>query len=142
MPLPADLLSLAAARHVAGLATLKRDGRPQLSQVSYAWDPGASTVRVSTVAGSAKVANLRRDPRASLFVTSENGWSYAVLEGSAQLSPVARARDDATVEDLVTLFRDVQGEHPDWEDYRRAMVADRRLVVTVHVERAYGLSQG
>ncbi len=113
--------------------------------VNYAFDPEAvdgPTVRVSVVDGRAKVANLRRDPRASLLVTSEDGWSYAVLEGDAQLSPVAHAEDDDTVDELVELFRTIRGEdHPDWPEYRAAMVADARLVLRIRVSRVYGLSQ-
>ncbi len=144
MPLlPDNLLDLLAARSSAALATIRRDGRPQLSVVSYAWDPEQSLARISTVNGRAKVANLRRDARASLFVTSESGSSYAVLEGFADLSPVARAPGDDVVEELVRLYRDARGEdHPDWADYRRVMVDDHRLVVRLHVERAYGLHQG
>jgi PPOX class probable F420-dependent enzyme len=138
-----DLLALAASRNVGALATIKRDGRPQLSNVNFTHDPGAEggpLVRASVVDGLAKVANLRRDPRASLMVTTPDGWSYAVLEGSVELSPVARAKDDATVEELVDVYRRVRGEdHPDWEDYRRAMVQDRRLVLRLRVGRAYGL---
>src|SRR5689334_10145414 len=87
-----DLLALAAARHLGTLAALKRDGRPQLSMVNFHLTPDtpdtpdtpeAPVVRVSVVDGRAKVANLLRDPRASLLVTSQNGWSYAVLEGLA-----------------------------------------------------------
>ena len=86
------------------------------------------------------MANLRRDPRASLLITSPDGWSYAVLEGTVTLSPVAREQDDATVEELIEVFRLVQGrEHPDWDDYRRAMVQDRRLVAALRVEHTYGL---
>ncbi|GAB3069047.1 PPOX class F420-dependent oxidoreductase [Pedococcus soli] len=140
-----NLLALAAAGHLGGLAALKRDGRPQLSMVNYAFDPaadGGPTVRVSVVDGRAKVANLRRDPRASLLVTSADGWSYAVLEGDAELSPVARAEDDATVDELVELFRTIRGEdHPDWAEYRAAMVADGRLVLRLRVTRVYGLQQ-
>lgn len=144
MPLlPDNLLDLLATRHSACLATIRRDGRPQLSVVSYAWYPEQSLARISTVDGRAKVANLRRDSRASLFVTSERGSSYAVLEGFVDLSPVARAPDDDVVEELVGLYRDARGEdHPDWDDYRRVMVDDHRLVVRLHVERAYGLHQG
>ncbi|KQU70796.1 PPOX class F420-dependent oxidoreductase [Phycicoccus sp. Root101] len=140
-----NLLALAAAGHLGALAALKRDGRPQLSMVNYAFDPaadGGPTVRVSVVDGRAKVANLRRDPRASLLVTSADGWSYAVLEGDAELSPVARAEDDATVDELVELFRTIRGEdHPDWAEYRAAMVADGRLVLRLRVTRVYGLQQ-
>jgi PPOX class probable F420-dependent enzyme len=138
------LLQLAASRNLAGLAALKRDGRPQLSMVNFALavQEDAVTARVSVVDGRAKVANLRRDPRASLLVTSPDGWSYAVLEGEAELSPVARAQDDPTVEELVELYRTIRGEdHPDWDDYRRAMVADHRLVLRVHVRKVYGLTQ-
>ena len=137
------LLALAASRDLGALAALKRDGRPQLSMVNFALDvdaPAGPTARVSVVDGRAKVANLRRDPRASLLVTSPDGWSYAVIEGDASLSPVAAATDDATVDELVELYRTIRGEdHPDWDDYRRAMVADGRLVLTLRVTRAYGL---
>ena len=138
------LLQLAASRNLAGLAALKSDGRPQLSMVNFALavEEDAVTARVSVVDGRAKVANLRRDPRASLLVTSPDGWSYAVLEGDAELSPVAQAQDDPTVEELVELYRTIRGEdHPDWEDYRRAVVADHRLVLRVHVRKVYGLTQ-
>lgn len=146
MPLRDDLLALAGSRNLGALVTLKRDGRPQLSNVNYtlATDPDAGTavVRVSVTDGRAKVANLRRDPRASLMVGTPDGWSYAVLEGKAELSPVAGREDDATVEELVEVYRAVRGEdHPDWDDYRRAMVADHRLVLRLHVEHVYGLVQ-
>ena len=138
------LLRLATSRNLAALAAVKRDGRPQLSMVNYALavDGDTAAARVSVVDGRAKVANLRRDPRASLLVTSPDGWSYAVLEGDAELSPVAQTTDDATVEELVELYRTIRGEnHPDWGDYRRAMVADGRLVLRLHVHRVYGLVQ-
>ena len=118
------------------LVTLKRDGRPQLSNVDYVAADGR--IRLSTTADRAKVANLRRDPRASFYVSSAGGVSYAVAEGTAELSPVAHAIDDPTVEELIDVYRGVQGEHPDWDDYRAAMVRDGRLVLTVAVTRLYG----
>jgi PPOX class probable F420-dependent enzyme len=72
------------------LATLKRDGRPQLSNVLYVVDPDSRTVRISTTSERAKARNLGRDPRAALHVSGDNFWSYAVAEGQATLSPVAR----------------------------------------------------
>jgi PPOX class probable F420-dependent enzyme len=120
------------------LATLKRDGRPQLSNIAYAVDD-QGLVRVSVTDDRAKTANARRDPRASLYVTPEDFWSYVVLEGRAELSATAAAPGDATVDELVELYRALQGEHPDWDDYRRAMVADRRLVLRLRPERAYGM---
>lgn len=59
-----------------------------------------------------------------------------------KLSPTAADEQDQTVEDLIELYRDAQGEHPAWDDYRRAMVADRRLVVRLRVEHVYGVAQG
>ena len=139
------LLALAASRNLGALAALKRDGRPQLTMVNFALDssdPAAPTVRVSVVDGRAKVANLLRDPRGSLLVTSPDGWSYAVLEGDAELSPVAAAEDDEVVDELVELYRTIRGEdHPDWADYRRAMVDDGRRILRLRVTRVYGLVQ-
>lgn len=141
MTLDPNLVALAAARNIGTLATIKRDGRPQLSTVNFAFDPAVAMVRMSVVDGRAKVHNLRRDPRASVFVSSLDGWTYAVLEGTVELSPVAMAPDDDTVEKLVEVYRTIRGEdHPDWDEYRVAMVADRRLVATMHVERGYGLA--
>jgi PPOX class probable F420-dependent enzyme len=138
----ARLRELLAERRWGVLVTLKRDGRPQLSNVGYVSDADASTLRVSVTDGRAKTANLRRDPRASLHVTTDDFWSYAVAEGDAELSPVASDPHDDTVEALIALYRDLSGEHPDWDEYRQAMVQDRRLVVTLHVSRVYGLRQG
>jgi PPOX class probable F420-dependent enzyme len=135
----AGLYALLASRKVGAVATIKRDGRPQLSNVSYTYDPATREIRVSITDSRAKTANLRRDPRASLLATSPDGWSYVVAEGVAILTPVATDPHDSTVDDLVRVYRAIGGEHPDWEDYRRAMVADRRLVLTIPVDRVYGL---
>ncbi|GAA2188139.1 PPOX class F420-dependent oxidoreductase [Micromonospora lupini] len=138
-PTQQALTDLIAGRSMGVLATLKRDGRPQLSTVVYAFDRAAGLIRVSVTDGRAKTANLRRDPRASFHVGSEDGWAYAVVEGRAELTAPAADADDATVEELVGLYRSLRGEHPDWADYRNAMVADRRLVLRLHVERIYGM---
>jgi PPOX class probable F420-dependent enzyme len=91
----------------------------------------------------AKTHNLRRDPRASLKVTAPGGAGYAVVEGTAELSPVSADEHDATVEELIEVYRLIGGkEHPDWDDYRRAMVADGRLVLSIHVEKLYGFVFG
>ncbi|GGU85073.1 PPOX class F420-dependent enzyme [Streptomyces filipinensis] len=132
------LLDLLSDGHGGVLVTLKRDGRPQLSNVSHAYHPDERIIRISVTDDRAKTRNLRRDPRASYHVTSADRWAYTVAEGTAELSPVARDPHDETVEELVRLYRDVLGEHPDWDDYRAAMVRDRRLVVRLHVDRVYG----
>jgi PPOX class probable F420-dependent enzyme len=132
----ADPRELLAQHGNAVLATIRGNGRPQLSNVSYAWD--GHQARVSLTTGRAKTANLRRDPRASLEVTTPDLWSYVVLECDAALSPVAAAPHDDTVEALVALYRAVAGEHGDWDDFRRAMVADGRLLLTLTPTHSYG----
>jgi PPOX class probable F420-dependent enzyme len=133
-----DALAYVRDRRNGVLVTLKRDGRPQLSNISFAVGDD-DVVRISITADRAKYANLVRDPRASLHVTAEDFWSYVVLEGDADLTPVAAAPDDATVEELVALYRAVLGEHPDWDDYRAAMVRDRRVVLRLRPTHAYGM---
>ena len=130
-------LAAVAATHQSVLVTLRRDGRPQLSNVVHlVGDDGV--VRVSTTADRAKTHNLRRTPWAALKVDGESFWSYAVVEGDVELSEVAAAPDDAAVDELVALYRGISGEHPDWDDYRRSMVADGRLVVRLRPTYAYG----
>jgi PPOX class probable F420-dependent enzyme len=131
-------LELAGGQQLGVLTTLKQDGRPQLSNIAYGvGDDGL--VRISVTDDRAKTRNLRRDPRASLYVGRKDGWAYLVLEGTAELSAVAAAPDDEAVEELVALYTKLQGDHPDWDEYRRAMVNDRRLVVRLRPERAYGM---
>jgi PPOX class probable F420-dependent enzyme len=131
-------VQVAREHHRSTLVTVRRDGRPQLSNVLHGvGDDGL--VRVSTTAGRAKVANLRRTPWAALHVNAGTFWSYVVLEGDAELSAVAGAPDDPTVEELVALYRTISGEHEDWDDYRAAMVRDQRLVVRLRPGHAYGL---
>ncbi len=121
------------------LLTLKADGRPQASNIMYGvGDDGV--IRISATADRAKSANARRDPRVSLHVTAEDFWSYVVVDGDADVTPTATAPDDATVDELVDLYRSLQGEHPDWDEYRAAMVDDRRLVIRIHPTHAYGMA--
>jgi uncharacterized protein len=136
------LLAVIADNSLGVLATIKRDGRPQLSNVSYHFDPRSVAIHVSITEPRAKTRNLRRDPRATLLVSSDDGWSYAVAEGAAKLTPPALAVDDDTVEALIALYRNIAGEHPDWDDYREAMVADRRVLLTIPVAHVYGMPPG
>jgi PPOX class probable F420-dependent enzyme len=130
------LLGLLSDGHGGVLVTLKRDGRPQLSNVSHAYYPDERIIRVSITDDRAKTRNLRRDPRASYHVTAADRWAYTVAEGTAELTPVARDPYDETVEELVRLYRDVGGEHPDWDDYRAAMEKERRVVIRFDIARA------
>src|SRR4051812_37972024 len=121
-------LDAARATQQSILVTLRSDGRPQLSNVLHAVGEDG-VVRVSTTADRAKFANLSRTPWAALHVNGSSFWGYAVLEGDVTLSPVAAEPDDAAVDELVELYREISGEHSDWDDYRSAMVRDRRVVV-------------
>jgi PPOX class probable F420-dependent enzyme len=132
----ADALTFVRDHKRGVLTTLKADGRAQLSNIIYAVD--GDTVRISITADRAKARNAARDPRVSLHVTSDDFWSYVVLEGDAALSPVAAAPDDETVAELVELYRAMAGEHPDWDDYRASMVSDKRLVLRLRPIHAYG----
>lgn len=132
-----EALAFVAGRRLSVLATIRGNGHPQLSTVVHA--VGADgLVRVSVTAHRAKYANLLHRPWAVLHVGSEDGWSYAVLEGDVTMSPVAADPHDATVAELVTYYRTVSGEHPDWDGYRRSMVAEERVVVRLHPVHAYG----
>ncbi|MFJ6615372.1 PPOX class F420-dependent oxidoreductase [Streptomyces sp. NPDC091289] len=141
-PAQEALLRLIGEHDGGVLVTLKQDGRPQLSNVNHAFSPEERVIRVSITEGRAKTRNLRRDPRASYHVTSDDRWAWTVADGTAELTPPAAAPDDATVEALITLYRDLKGEHPDWDDYRRAMVQDRRVLLTLHIDHVYGQQRG
>jgi PPOX class probable F420-dependent enzyme len=132
---PRDLL---AESRLGVLATIKSDGRPQLSPVMPCYDRDAGVIYVSTSAGVAKVANLRRDPRAALEVTSDDGWAWATAEGTATLTGPGTDPHSPEVEALVHYYRVAAGEHPNWDEYRSVMVAERRMLITISVEHVYG----
>ncbi|MFI6867314.1 PPOX class F420-dependent oxidoreductase [Nocardia sp. NPDC050406] len=130
-------LEFARTHRNSVLATIRKDTRPQLSNVNH-WVGDDDIIRVSITADRAKYHNLKREPWAAIHVSRDDFWGYAVLEGKADLSPVAAEPDDATVEELIAYYRALSGEHPDWDDYRRAMVADRRVVLRITPTRVYG----
>jgi PPOX class probable F420-dependent enzyme len=141
-PTSFDPHALLADARLGVLATLKSDGRPQLSPVTPFYDRAAGTLRVSMTEGRAKTANLRRDPRAALEVTSADGRSWATAEGTATLTGPATDPDGPEVDALVEYYRAAAGEHPDWAEYRAVMVADRRVLMTLRVEKVYGEKLG
>ncbi|MEV1291737.1 PPOX class F420-dependent oxidoreductase [Pseudonocardia sp. NPDC049635] len=120
------------------LATIKRSGMPQLSPVTPHYDRAAGTIRISMTEGRAKTANLRRDPRAALSVESADGRAWATAEGPVEIVGPDDSPDGPAVQALVDWYRDAAGEHPDWDEYRRVMVDDRRVLVTIRVQRVYG----
>ena len=134
-----DRMLAFVAEHSWGvLATIRRNGRPQLSNVGYAYDPEQRLFRVSVTADRAKTKNLQADPRLTLHVASKDFWTSVAVEATAELTPVAADPHDATVEELVAYYRGISGEHGNWDEYRAAMVADRRLVVRFAPGHTYG----
>jgi PPOX class probable F420-dependent enzyme len=120
------------------LVTIRGNGRPQLSNVlHHVFDDGV--IRISITTDRAKYRNLLREPWAALHVTREDFFAYAVLEADVELSPVATRPDDETVDELVEHYRALMGEHENWDAFREAMVADRRVVVRLTPNRAYGM---
>jgi PPOX class probable F420-dependent enzyme len=117
--------------HRAVLSTTRLDGRPQLSPVSVGIDEEGYAV-ISTRETAMKTKNLERDPYASLCViTGEFFGAWAQVEGPVEILHLPEAMDH-----LVAYYRSLSGEHPDWDDYRAAMVRDRRVMLRLRIERA------
>jgi PPOX class probable F420-dependent enzyme len=135
---PFDPRALLAGSRLGVLATIKSDGRPQLSPVMPFYDRESETLYVSMTEGRAKTANLRRDPRAALEVTSADGGSWATAEGTVTLTGPGTDPDGPEVDALVRYYRAAAGEHPDWDEYRSVMVSERRVLMTMPVDHVYG----
>ncbi|MBU7598086.1 PPOX class F420-dependent oxidoreductase [Streptomyces sp. P38-E01] len=133
-----DPRTLLAESRLGVLATIKADGRPQLSPVMPYYDPASNTLYVSLTDGRAKTANLRRDPRVTLEVTAPDGGSWATAEGVTTLTGPGQDLDSSEVDALVEYYRRASGEHPDWAEYRAAMVAERRVLMSATVDHIYG----
>jgi PPOX class probable F420-dependent enzyme len=137
------LVSPAAAEFLAGhnrgvLTTLKRDGRPQLSNVVYHFLDGV--VRISATEGRAKTLNARRDPRVALHVTTPEFRPYLVAEGEAEVSAVSGEPGDEIGRWLAEIYEGAAGRtHPDWDEFYRAMVDEQRLVLSFAVTNTYGM---
>lgn len=133
-----DALSELLGGHGFGaLATVNRAGFPHLSTVAYVWDPTDRVVRIGSTLARAKVRQLARDPHASLYVSSDDHLAFAVAEGVAEVSPVSTVPGDETGRALLAMqspFTDPADE----EIFLRNMVEDRRVVITLRVERLYG----
>ncbi|MFF3437185.1 PPOX class F420-dependent oxidoreductase [Streptosporangium sp. NPDC002721] len=133
-----DPRTLLAESRLGVLATIKSDGRPQLSPVMPFYDREAGVLYVSMTEGRAKTANLRRDPRATLEVTGPDGRAWATAEGTATLTGPGTDPHGPEVEALVDYYRAAAGEHPDWDEYRSVMVSDRRVLMVMTVDHVYG----
>ena len=126
-----QLLEFVRPRHKITLMTLRRDGRPQVSPVTGGVDAEGRIV-ISTYPQRAKATNLRRDPRATVLVHSDE-WNgaYVQVDGTAEvLDMPSQEAEDA----LVEYFRCISGEHPDWEEYRQAMRTQGKSLIRITPE--------
>src|SRR5919199_5593773 len=123
-----------ARNHRGVLATIKRDGRPQLSNVSYTLDEDGR-IKISVTRDRAKTRNLIRDPRASLVVLSDNWYQYLVVEAKAEIQD-----GPDTLAELRRVYQRIAGKpHPNWTEFDEAMVRDGRVILALTVERLYPL---
>lgn len=134
------LSELLGAHQFGVLATNKRSGHPHLTTMVYAWDPEARVVRFSTTADRVKLRHLRKDARAALHVSSDDRWSFAVAEGSAEVSDTAAAPDDAVARELLAMLPPPArpGNREDEAAFLAAQVAEERVVLRLRVDHLYG----
>jgi len=117
--------------HRAVLATRRTGGQPQMSPVAAAVD-AAGKIVISTRETAIKTRNLRRDPHASLCVISDGFFGpWIQIDGVAEIVALPEA-----MQGLVDYYRAVSGEHPDWDEYRRAMEQERRVLVRITIDHA------
>jgi PPOX class probable F420-dependent enzyme len=123
---PEDTPAFVRAHHRSVLITRRADGRLQSSPVVHGVDDDGCVV-ISVTQDRAKTRNLRRDPRATLLVLTDDFFGpWVQLEGEAEIIDLPGAMDG-----LKALYRQVQGEHPDWADYEAAMVRDGRCLIRI-----------
>ncbi|MGH3996560.1 MAG: PPOX class F420-dependent oxidoreductase [Pseudonocardiaceae bacterium] len=123
--------AVVAEQHHAVLATLRRDGTPQMSPVAATVD-GQGRVVVSTRQTAFKVRNLRRDPRVWLCVLDDRFYGrWIQIGGRVRIVELPEA-----MEGLVDYYRSISGEHPDWDEYRTAMERDQRVLLRIELTSA------
>lgn len=125
-----DARAFLREHHRGILATFRSDGRPQMSPVAVGVDAEGRGI-ISTREDAYKVRNIRTDPRISICATSDDFWRWIQVDGRATVLSLPEA-----MEPLVDYYRTLSGEHPDWEDYRRAMQEQRRVLLRIDIERA------
>lgn len=121
------------ARHHRGvLATIRRDGRPQLSHILYALDTDG-LIKISVTQDRAKTKNVRRDPRVTMTIEGESFFDYLVVEGRAEI------QDEHPLPDLRRIYEMIAGKpHPNWSEFDEAMIRERRCIMAIRIERIVG----
>ncbi len=132
-----DLLDFARPRHHMVLLTTRADGTPQASPVTGGVDERGRVV-VSTYPERAKASNVRRSGTASVLVLSDDfGGAWVQIDGTAELLELP-----AALEPLVEYYRCISGEHPDWDEYRRAMIAQGKCLIRISPARWSPIATG
>lgn len=120
--------------HKGVLATLKKDGRPQLSNIAYVLDDDG-VIKISTTADRFKAKNIMRDGRVSMTALSDNWFEYIVVEGNGTVS------EEGKLAELRDLYEKIAGKpHPNWQEYDEAMIKDHRVIISITIEKLYPLS--
>ncbi|MFI5964507.1 pyridoxamine 5'-phosphate oxidase family protein [Streptomyces asoensis] len=131
------LSELLGRQRFGTLATVRSTGHPHLTTMAYSWDADARVVRFSTTADRIKVRQLRRDPHAALHVPGGDVWSFAVAEGEAEISEVTTVPGDAVGRELLGMIP-ADARPRDEAEFLEELVAERRVVVRLKVDRLYG----
>ena len=132
-----ELLEFVRPRHQAILTTTRADGRPQMSPNTLGVDDYGRLV-ISSYPMRAKVYNIRRNPAVSVCVLSDDfGGEWVQVDGTAEILDLPEA-----VEPLVEYFRNIAGEHPDWDEYREAMVKQGKVLIRIEIERWGPVARG
>jgi PPOX class probable F420-dependent enzyme len=127
----AEALDFLRANHRAVMATTKADGSTQMSPITVGVDRDGRVV-VSSRETAYKVRHLHALPYAAICAFTDQFFGpWVQVEGPVEVVPLPEA-----MEPLVDYYRDISGEHPDWDDYRAAMERDRRVILRMTVERA------
>ena len=120
--------------HRGVLSTVKKDGRPQLSNIGYLYNESDGEIKISTTSDRFKTRNIERNPQVSMVAQGDNWYQYLVVEGTATVSP------EGQLEALRHLYEGIAGKpHPNWQEYDEAMLNDHRVIISIKIEKLYPL---
>ncbi|MFF4188542.1 pyridoxamine 5'-phosphate oxidase family protein [Streptomyces sp. NPDC001691] len=137
-PLSDEALSeLLGQQQFGTLATVKRSGHPHMTTMLYSWDSEARIARFSTTADRIKVTHLRHNPRAALHVRGNDVWSFAVVEGEAEVSDITAAPGDAIGRELLAMIPEA-ARPEDEAVFLEQLVSERRVVIRLKADKLYG----
>jgi PPOX class probable F420-dependent enzyme len=129
-----EAIEYIASNNRGVLATIKQDGRPQLSHIAYTLDDDG-LIKISVTQDRAKTKNARRDPRVSLNVIGDNWYQYVVVEGMAGFI------ENDPLPALRHVYERVAGKpHPNWDEFDQAMIDEKRLIMTISIDRLYPIT--